>query len=351
LRNSVTDSLTFTSRHRRKNGTLLPVEVFLQYITPEGKKSRFVAIVRDITRRMAERREREQLQTRLNSEQKLASIGQLAAGIAHEINTPAQYLGSNIDFLGDAFADIDALLQRYDQLPGATDAPVAAESLANRIQALKDEADWDYLAAEIPRAINQSREGVAKISSIVLAMKEFSHPGCKERQATDLNRLIDTTVTVASNEWKYVADIERRFDHALPPFFCLPNEMGQVILNILVNAVHAIEEKAGTRQGEAKGRITIGTRLVDQQIELTIADTGGGVPEAVAGKIFDPFFTTKEVGRGTGQGLAICHDIIVNKHGGTIEFVSAEGEGTTFIIRLPLGEGPDAENKPKGVMP
>jgi PAS domain S-box-containing protein len=337
LRGSSTDSLTFTTRHRRKDGTLVPVEVFLQYIIPEGKKGRFVAIVRDITRRLAERKEREQLLTRLNSEQKLASIGQLAAGIAHEINTPTQYLGSNIDFLGDAFTDIDALIGQYDRLASEPDASGSPGSLVARMSELRTQADWVYLAEEIPRAISQSKEGVTKISAIVLAMKEFSHPGCKEKQTTDLNKLIDTTITVASNEWKYVAEIDRQLDPALPSFSCLPNEMGQVILNILVNAVHAIEEKLGkNREDGAKGKITIGSRRVDNRIEITIADTGGGIPEAIGSRVFDPFFTTKEVGRGTGQGLAICHDIIVNKHGGSIEFVSTEGEGTTFIIRLPL---------------
>jgi two-component system, NtrC family, sensor kinase len=342
LRESNKDTLTFTTRHRRKDGSFLPVEVFLQHITPEGKQSRFVAIIRDITRRMEERKEREQLLTRLNSEQKMASIGQLAAGIAHEINTPAQYLGSNIEFLSEAFTGIDELIRQYDQLLSVPGAPVSPESLVNSMDELKNQADWDYLAEEIPRAIGQTKEGIAKISSIVLAMKEFSHPGCKEKQATDLNKLIDTTITVASNEWKYVADIDRQFDHTLPLFSCLPNEMGQVILNLLVNAVHAIKDKTGTSLDGVRGKITIGSRRVDNDIEITLIDTGGGIPEAIGTKVFDPFFTTKEVGRGTGQGLAICHDIVVNKHGGTIEFVSTEGDGTTFVIRLPLGDGTSA---------
>ena len=342
LRDSNKDTLTFTTRHRRKDGSFLPVEVFLQHITPEGKKSRFVAIVRDITRRMEARKEREQLLTRLNSEQKMASIGQLAAGIAHEINTPAQYLGSNINFLGDAFAGIDELIRQYDQLLNLPEISASPESLVNGMDALKNQADWDYLAEEIPRAIEQTKEGIAKISSIVLAMKEFSHPGCKEKQPTDLNKLIDTTITVASNEWKYVADINQQLDRTLPLFSCLPNEMGQVILNLLVNAVHAIKDKIGASLDGVKGKIIIGSRRVNDSIEITLTDTGGGIPVAIGGKVFDPFFTTKEVGRGTGQGLAICHDIIVNKHGGTIEFVSTEGEGTTFIIRLPLGESPSA---------
>jgi two-component system, NtrC family, sensor kinase len=275
------------------------------------------------------------MEAQLHLAQKLEAIGTLAAGIAHEINTPTQYVGSNIDFLGDAFNDIGQLIEHIDRLLATGDTPERLTSFAAKIEELKRLADWEYLAEEIPHTISQSKQGVAKIGSIVLAMKEFSHPGGKEKQLTDLNRLINTTLTVAGNEWKYVAEIDQSLDPGLPQVLCLPNEMGQVILNILVNAAHAIADKIGNGMAEGKGRITLKTRMVGQQIEITIADTGGGIPKAIAPKIFDPFFTTKEVGRGTGQGLAICHDIIVHKHGGTIDFVSKEGEGTTFIICLP----------------
>ena len=180
----------------------------------------------------------------------------------------------------------------------------------------------------------------------MLAMKEFSHPGSKEQQLTDINKLISTTVTVTSNEWKYVAMIEQRLDPALPQILCLPNEMGQVILNILVNAAQAIADKISHGEAGQKGRIVIETKMVDQQIEITIADTGGGIPETIAAMVYDPFFTTKEVGRGTGQGLAICHDIIVHKHGGTIHFVATEGEGTTFFLRLPVGGIAQGKERP-----
>ena len=338
LRDFSKDSLTLITQHRRKDGSLLPVEVFLQHIIPEGKKSRYVAIVRDITKRMEQRQERERLQARLGSEQKLASIGQLAAGISHEINTPAQYLGSNIDFLGDAFTDVDTLITGYDKLlESMSEALPSGENLIRKIGELKDQTDWGYLAEEIPRAISQSREGIAKISSIVLAMKEFSHPGCEEKQPTDLNKLIETTLTVASNEWKFVAEIDRQLDDTLPQVLCMPSEMGQVFLNILVNAAHAIQEKIGADTAGAKGKITIGSRLgPDKQVEITFTDTGCGIPQTTGDKVFDPFFTTKEVGRGTGQGLAISYDIVVSKHRGSLDFVSAAGEGSTFTVRLPV---------------
>ena len=330
-------SIEFTTRHKSKQGDLIPVEVVLQYVTLQDGAGRCVAIVRNISRRLEERKERNQLQARLLNEQKLASVGQLAAGIAHEINTPTQYLGSNIAFLGEAFKDVDTLITSYDQLLAVeAKETTSGDSLLARVEELKDQVDWQYLKEEMPKALNQSQEGITKISSIVLAMKEFSHPGCKEKQQTDLNRLLETTVTVTSNEWKYVADIDKQLDEQLPQVPCLPNEMGQVFLNILVNAAQAITEKMTKNPGEGKGRITITTKVLADQLEITFTDTGGGIPEKIGDKVFDPFFTTKEVGRGTGQGLAISHDIIVKKHGGTLDFISTEGQGTTFIIRLPM---------------
>ena len=332
-------SLQFTTNHKTKQGNIVPVEVGLQYVTLPGGKGRCVAIVRDISRRLEERKERDQLQARLLNEQKLASVGQLAAGIAHEINTPTQYLGSNIAFLGEAFQDIDTLIAGYDELIAAdVKETTSGASLFAKVEELKEQVDWDYLKDEMPKALNQSQEGITKISSIVLAMKEFSHPGCKEKQQTDLNRLLDTTITVASNEWKYVAEVDKQLDAQLPMLPCLPNEMGQVFLNILVNAAHAITEKMGKNPEGAKGRITITSKALADQIEITFTDTGGGIPQQIGNKVFDPFFTTKEVGRGTGQGLAISHDIIVKKHDGTLDFISTEGQGTTFIIRLPYGK-------------
>lgn len=336
LLDNTESSIQFTTNHKTKHGDIIPVEVGLQYVTLPDGKGRCVAIVRNISRRLAERKEREQLQARLLNEQKLASVGQLAAGIAHEINTPTQYLGSNIAFLSEAFNDVDALIAEYDQLLAAeAKEPLSGDALLARVEELKDQVDWQYLKDEMPKALQQSQEGISKISSIVLAMKEFSHPGSKEKQQTDLNRLLETTVTVTSNEWKYVADIDKQLDERLPLTPCLPNEMGQVFLNILVNAVHAIIEKMGKNPEGEKGLITITSKALTDQIEITFTDTGCGIPQKIGDKIFDPFFTTKEVGKGTGQGLAISHDIIVKKHGGTLDFISTEGRGTTFIIRLP----------------
>ena len=177
-------------------------------------------------------------------------------------------------------------------------------------------------------------EGLERIAKIVRAMKEFSHPSV-EKGATDINRAIESTITVARNEWKYVADMVTNFDPDLPPVPCLKGEFNQVILNILVNAAHAIADLSGSGS-DVKGTITVSTRHDDQWVETRIADTGPGIPDEIRTKIFDHFFTTKEVGKGTGQGLSIAYNVVVNKHGGTISVDSTVGQGTCFIIRLPI---------------
>jgi signal transduction histidine kinase len=198
-----------------------------------------------------------------------------------------------------------------------------------------EEADPTYLCREVPQAIAQALEGVQRISKIVRAMKEFSHPGSEGKCAIDINHTIETTIAVARNEWKYVADVQTYFAADLPPVPCLAGEFNQVILNLLINAAHAIGEALG--EGSAcKGTITITTRCAGDWMEVQIQDTGVGVPENIRARIFEPFFTTKEVGKGTGQGLALAHTVIVKKHDGQIWFESEVGKGTTFFLRLPL---------------
>ncbi len=267
--------------------------------------------------------ERDRLEDNLRQAQKLEAIGQLAAGIAHEINTPTQYVGDNLRFLKESFGELDGLLE---QLVEGGGAPAR--------KALED-ADFDYLKEEIPRALNQSLEGVDRVAKIVRAMKEFSHPA-REKTATDLNRAIQSTITVASNEWKYVAEVELDLDANLPSVHCSPAEFNQVVLNIVVNAAHAISDVVGDG-AKGKGKIRVKTRPDGDWAIVEISDSGCGMPAHIQQRIFDPFFTTKEVGKGTGQGLAIAHNVIVDKHGGTIKVVSSPGAGTTFIIRLPIG--------------
>ena len=267
--------------------------------------------------------ERDRLEDNLRQAQKLEAIGQLAAGIAHEINTPTQYVGDNLRFLKESFGELDSVIEHLVEAGGGQ----ARKAL--------DDADFEYLKEEIPRALNQSLEGVDRVAKIVRAMKEFSHPA-REKTATDLNRAIQSTITVASNEWKYVAEMEMDLDTELPSVHCSPAEFNQVVLNIVVNAAHAITDVVGDG-GKGKGKIRVKTRAEGDWAVVEIADTGKGMPTHIQQRIFDPFFTTKEVGKGTGQGLAIAHNVIVDKHGGTIKVVSAPGQGTTFIIRLPIG--------------
>ena len=288
----------------------------------------FIIIGADITDRKA-------LEDMLAQTEKLKSIGQLAAGIAHEINTPTQYVGDNTRFLQDAFRDITDVLSLYAQLLEAAKSDALTPELIGRLEDSIEEADVDYLIEEIPPAIEQTLAGVDRIGKIVRAMKEFSHPGQEEKTAIDINNAIESTITVARNEWKYVADMVTEFDAALPPVPCLPGEFNQVILNLIINAAHAIADVIDGQSTE-KGVIRITTRKNENFAEVIISDTGGGIPEAIRQRIFDPFFTTKEIGKGTGQGLAIAHSVIIEKHGGALNLDSTEGEGTTFTIGLPL---------------
>ncbi len=278
------------------------------------------------------------LERQLVQAQKLESIGQLAAGIAHEINTPAQFVGDNTRFLDESFEGLGKILLLHDELLSRLKAGIPTEDLIKTIEETQNDVDLDFIREEIPSAIKQSRDGIDRISRIVRSMKEFSHPGTDEKTFVDINRAIENTINVARNEWKYVAEVVTDLDAGLPLVPCFPGEFNQVILNMLINAAHAVAEKFGKGSG-AKGVITIATCFHDEFAEIRIQDNGAGIPEKIRSRIFDPFFTTKEVGKGTGQGLAISHSVIVGKHGGAITFESEAGQGTTFVIKLPLGNG------------
>lgn len=288
--------------------------------TASGGPVRILVVARDITARKAAEEDRRRMEIQLRHAQKLESIGQLAAGIAHEINTPTQYIGDNLRFLQDHF---QGLLDLIDGLE-------ADSALQARLEAV----DYAYLREEIPAAVQQSLEGVARVAKIVGAMKEFSHPGSEEMTLSDLNRGIESSITVSRNEWKYVAELALDLDPALPSVPCHPGEINQVILNLVVNAAHAIGDVVGN-SGQ-KGQITVRTRLEGAEAVIQVEDTGGGIPAAIQDRVFDPFFTTKGVGKGSGQGLAIAHSVVVDKHGGSIGFESEPGKGTTFTVRLPL---------------
>lgn len=317
-------SMTLETVNQTKNGRVFPVEVTADYLQLDGQEFVF-SFVRDITERNA-------LESQLRHAQKLESVGQLAAGIAHEINTPTQFVSDNLTFLQDAWQAIYALLELYRNA-----MQNAAGALPPEVAATLDEAarncDFEFLAVEVPRAIGQSLDGARRVAEIVRAMKEFSYPDSAGKAAADLNRAIESTIIVARNEWKYVAKIATDFDPSLPPVMCYPGDINQVILNLLVNAAHAIKEKSAEAE---MGQITVRTRRKDTFAEIAVTDTGTGIPEAIRSRIFDPFFTTKEVGKGTGQGLALAHNVIVKKHGGKIWFETEMGCGSTFLIELPI---------------
>ncbi len=311
----------------RKGGAEFPLDLSISSVK-HNNRWMAIGIIRDIS-------ERNNLEAQLAHAQKLESIGTLAAGIAHEINTPLQFVGDNTAFMKDAAG---AILEYLKSIDKSIDNEEPGGDISRLIAAIKEKAekfDIEYLSEEIPLAIQQSQDGIKRVSKIVLAMKDFSHPGQKEKSFVDINRGIDVTATISKNEWKYSCDLKTHLDPALPLVYCVLDEINQVILNMIVNATHAIEELLG-KEPPVKGKIMIETRQAGDFIEIKISDTGKGIKKENQKHLFDPFFTTKEVGKGTGQGLAIAHDIIVNKHGGEILVHSVWKKGTTFTVRLPV---------------
>lgn len=340
-------SLRTELRSRRKDGSTFWTGIALEPIRDAaGCLTHYVSIGADITARLAEARETRRLQDQLLSEmrerermaielrfaQKLEAVGRLAAGIAHEINTPVQYLGDGVTFLQSGLPELQSLLDAYQAACTNLVAGHRAQEVLEEIQRVEAGIDVEFLRSELPRAIERMLEGVARVAGIVRAMKEFAHPDSSEQSAADLNHALETTLTVARSEYKYVATIETQFG-AIPEVLCNIGELNQVFLNLIVNAAHAIES-AG--KDASSGRIQISTAEAGSCVEIIIADNGCGIPEEHLEKIFDPFFTTKEVGKGTGQGLAIARSMVVDKHGGSIDVMSEPNVGTQFRLRLPI---------------
>lgn len=298
-----------------EEGDSIPVSVSVAQLTsvsPQVKKSSFVCVFHDARGRKA-------LEEQLVTSKKLESVGTLASGIAHEINTPAQYIIDNAEYLQESFPDLLPILNKYlEEEKGSSDAKKIS-----------------VLLEEFPGAIEDVLNGGERIAKLVQTMKAFSHPGSKEKETCDINKCLELAISMSNSAWKYVATIERDEEENLPEISALPHELNQAFLNIIVNAAHALEETREQR-GEELGTITVSTKDVGRDIEISIMDNGPGIPKEIQSRVFDPFFTTKEVGKGTGQGLSYVYSMITEHHGGKIKLESKPGK-TCFTISLPKG--------------
>jgi len=304
-----------------------------------GKLIGTFGISRDITARKQAEADRQAMEIQLHLHQKLESVGRLASGVAHEINTPAQFITDNLHFIKKATQGMLPALAAYRTLRTALKQGADPSAALAEIDRLESSTRLDFAIRELPQTIDDAMEGLTRVSQIVRSLKEFSHPGRTASSHFSVNRCVETTLSVSRHEWKYVADVDTQLAPDLPPVLGNSDEFNQVLLNLIVNAAHAIQEAQKASGTSDKGRISITTRTHEQHVEVAVADTGHGIPESARPQIFEPFFTTKDVGKGSGQGLAISRNVI-QKHGGTIAFETEVGRGTTFTIRLPLAPAP-----------
>jgi two-component system, NtrC family, sensor kinase len=310
---------------RRNDGSATPVLKSACVLEFDGERVLLETFV-DLTTR-------KQLEAELSHARKLEAVGQLAAGIAHEINTPAQYVGDSMHFLEDAFEAQAAVIGAYRKALGELCATPGHENVAEAVREAEQEADMEFVEAHTPGALARCFEGLARVSTIVRAMKEFAHPDQREKSPADLNQAVQTTLVIARNEYKYVAEVTTELGE-LPLVECHVGDLNQVFLNLIVNAAHAIGDIV--KDTGDKGRIVVRSSHEGASVVFEFEDTGSGIPETIAHRIFEPFFTTKEVGKGSGQGLAIARSVVVDKHHGSLTFRSAPGKGTTFVVRLPI---------------
>jgi PAS domain S-box-containing protein len=281
--------------------------------------------------------EARRLEMELRQAQKLESVGRLASGVAHEINTPIQFVGDSVHFVRDAMVELLSVVEKYQAVLASVLAERPSLEAAEAARKAEEDADFAYLVENVPKALERSLEGLERVAGIVRSMKEFAHPDRKEMAAVDINQAIRSTLTIARNEYKYVADVELELGD-IPRVTCHGGDVNQAVLNLIVNAAHAIGDAvAGT---ETRGVIGVKTSTDGDSVVIAIRDTGGGIPLEIRERIFDPFFTTKEIGKGTGQGLPIARSVIADKHGGELTFQSELGKGTTFFIRLPVRQEP-----------
>ena len=296
-----------------------------------GSEHRAILLSQDVT-------ETKRLQAEILSADRMAAIGTLAAGVAHEINTPIQFVSDSVHFLRDAASDVLPLVDLLSEHMQVASDPERALRLRQRIETAMEGADLEYLREAMPRAFERCVEGLDRVATIVRSMKEFSRAPQQHMEAADLNRAIQNTLVIARSEYKEVADVELELGE-LPLVVCHLGDINRVVLNLVVNAAHAIGD--AVKGTGANGRIRVKTALEGpegptQMAVVSIADTGTGIPEHVQPRVFEPFFTTKEVGRGTGQGLSMAWSIVKDRHKGSISFETQQGVGTTFHVRVPV---------------
>ncbi|MBW1975553.1 MAG: PAS domain S-box protein [Deltaproteobacteria bacterium] len=322
------------------NGRISFLEVLIHpYKKTDSGKHKILIVAFDIT-------EKKHMEMQVAHSQKLQAIGTLAAGIAHEINSPAQCIAANLPFIQESFTELLKIISQYQELGGLDPSSPRRLELLKNIKKSEEEIDIDFLTTEIPQAIQQSIECITQIQKIVSSIRDFSHPLTPKRQWVDINKSIQSVVNLTKNEWKRIAEVSLKLDPKLPLLYCSPTEINQVLLNLVVNALQAIQEKK-EKNSNFWGRLTLETSLNGPWCEIKISDNGVGIPDTIKDKVFEPFFTTKDPGMGTGQGLAIAQAIVVRGHSGQIFFNSKEGKGTEFVIRLPLKSQQDEDGEVK----
>ena len=322
--------------NRKKNGELHWERALIFPVRDEhGTITHFLSIKVDITERKREEAGRCEMASRLLITQNIELVGRLGAGIAHEINTPAQYISDNTNFLSDSFQQLARFFEatRNLRLRAATVPELAADATA--LAEVEQAVELEYLTREIPCALEQTLQGLGQIKRIVASLKEFSHPVGGKKGRANLNRTIETIVAVSRHEWKSVAELVVELDPNLPGVPCAEDEINQAVLHLIVNAAHAVED-ANARLGRSLGRITIRTYTCADFAITEFEDTGTGILPENHQHIFQPFFTTKAIGKGSGLGLSIVRNIVVNGHRGQVDFTTELGKGSTFRIALPI---------------
>ena len=328
MKTSLEPSCTLRLNLIKRDRTRFPAEAQLSALTVGGDPALLIS-ARDLTERL-------RMEQDMRQAHRFEAVGQLAAGVAHEINTPMQYIGDNTSFLRTTVERLLGVVESFETLIGDCEAGSVTLSQVQECKKKLSSAKIPFLKKQAPVAIEQSLQGIAHVSSIIQGLKEFSHPGGEEKVTVDLNHVAKTAATVTRNEWRYHSTLDLIPKEGLPVILGHPQELGQMLINLIVNAAHAIESAHGAKEGPPQGRIVISTEEINGFVELQIKDNGAGIPEAIKNRVMDPFFTTKEVGKGTGQGLALAHNVVVEKHRGQLFFESEEGRGTTFFVRLPL---------------